>query len=199
MAAPTAQTAAPARRRILDAALELFVQRGVLGTSIEEVCARSRASVGSVYHHFGDKQGIAAALYMEGLAAYQRAFVEQLRDHEDAEAGVRGTVEFHLRWCAEHRDLMRFLLANGEVAYRTPELAEHNREFFGDVLAWWRPHARYGALRELDLDLAYALWLGPAQEFCRLWLAGRAASAPRRAGRTLADGAWHALRTRGGT
>jgi hypothetical protein len=61
-------------------------------------------------------------------------------------------------------------------------------------MVWWRPHARYGALRDLPLDLAHALWLGPVQEYCRVWLAGRAAVAPRQAAPVLADGAWQALK-----
>lgn len=177
------------RERILDSALELFVERGVVATSIEEVCARSGASVGSVYHHFAGKEGIADALVAETLSGYQAAFLEELRRHGGAEEGVRGIVRFHLRWCAEHRGAMRFLFAHGGAAPR-----EQNRAFFAEVMAWWRPHARYGALRDLPLDLAYALWLGPVQEYCRLWLAGRAAAGPRKAAPVLADGAWHALK-----
>jgi AcrR family transcriptional regulator len=180
--------AAPARERILDAALELFVERGVFATSIEDVCARSGASVGSLYHHFGGKEGLARTLYAEGLAAYQAAFLDELRRHDGAEQGVRAVVARHVRWCTEHPQLMRYLLGGGEAP------ANANREFFAAVMAWWRPHVRYGALRNLPLDLAYAVWLGPVQEYCRLWLAQRTTVPPRRAAPVLADAAWQALK-----
>lgn len=187
------------REAILDAALRAFLDHGVADTPIEDICAGAGASVGSVYHHFGDKGGLAGAVYVEAMADYQAAFLGVLHRHpDDAKAGVRGAVRAHLRWCLRDRsDLARFLLFHGDAARGAgaEALEELNRELFAEVLRWWRPHARYGALRELDLDLAYVLWLGPAQEYCRLRLAGRTAVAPARAGGALADAAWQSLRS----
>jgi AcrR family transcriptional regulator len=192
-------TKAARREAILDAALACFLERGVAGAGIEQVCARSGASVGSVYHHFGGKEGLAGAVYLAAMGDYQASFMAALRRHpDDAEAGVRAAVGEHVRWCLRRRpDRARFLLFHGDAARSAAAalLAQLNREFFASVLAWWRPHVRYGALRELDLDLAYALWLGPAQEYCRLRLAGRTEVAPAHAAPVLADGAWQALRS----
>jgi AcrR family transcriptional regulator len=187
------------REAILDAALRAFLDRGVAGAPIEDICVRAGASVGSVYHHFGDKGGLAGAVYVGALADYQATFLAVLRGHpDDAEAAVRAAVEAHLRWCLRDRpDLARFLLFQGDAARgaAVEALDELNREFFAEVLRWCRPHARYGALRELDLDLVYALWLGAAQEYCRLRLAGRTAVAPDHARPALADAAWQSLRS----
>lgn len=187
------------REAILEAALACFLEHGIAGAGIERVCARSGASVGSVYHHFGGKEGLAGAVFNEALGDYQASFVAALHRHPvDAEAGVRAGVREHLRWCLRRRpDRARFLLFHGDAARSAaPErLSALNREFFASVLSWWRPHVGYGALRDLDLDLAYALWLGPAQEYCRLRLAGRTTTSPSRAAQVLADGAWQALRS----
>lgn len=192
----------PRREAILEAALTCFLERGVAAAPIEEVCARAEASVGSVYHHFGGKEGLAGAVFLEALGGYQGGFLAALRRHpDDAEGGVRGVVRGHLRWClTDHPDLSRFLLFHGDGARGADveALKGLNRVFFGEVLRWWRPHARYGALRDLDLDLAYVLWLGPAQEYSRLRLSGRTTVSPRRAERLLADGAWQALRANQG-
>lgn len=194
-------SAAPARSRrdaILDAALHAFLDHGVADAAIEDICARSGASVGSVYHHFGDKGRLAGAVYATALADYQGRFVAVLAAHpDDPERGVRGVVGTHLRWCLRDRpDLAGFLLFGGDAARGASEaLEELNRDFFAAVRRWWGAHARAGKLRNLELDLAYALWLGPAQEYCRLRLAGRTAVSPRRAGPALADAAWRALRT----
>lgn len=187
------------RQSILEAALRAFLDRGVADAPIEDICGRAGASVGSVYHHFGDKGGLAGAVYVEALADYQATFLVVLRAHpDDAEVGVRSVVEAHLDWCLRDRsDLARFLLFQGDAARGAAgeALDELNRGFLSEVLRWWRPHARYGALRELDLDLVYALWLGPAQEYCRLRLAGRAAVAQDHARPALADAAWQSLRS----
>jgi AcrR family transcriptional regulator len=53
--------------------------------------------VGSIYHHFGGKAGLAAALYVEGLEDYQQGFLAVLARQPDAEAGIKGVVQHHLR------------------------------------------------------------------------------------------------------
>jgi AcrR family transcriptional regulator len=171
------------RDAILAAGLEAFLRDGVAGAPIQRVAADAEVSIGGLYHHFGDKRGLAAAVYERALVGYQQAFLEALDD--DVEAGVRAVVARHLDWCLRERpDEARFLLFHGDAA---GDLAAHNRAFFRAVMDWWRPRAP----RDLPFDLIYALWLGPAQEFCRLALSGRTTTDP---GDTLADAAWAALK-----
>lgn len=185
------------RERILDAALASFLEHGLVGASIEDVCTRSGASVGSVYHHFGNKDGLAGAVFVSALSQYQASFLTTLEQHpSDAEQGVRAMVDTHLRWCLrERRDHARFLLFHGDAARGATgdELLTSNRLFFRRVSGWWKTHVAYGALRALDFDLAYAILLGPAQEYCRLHLTGRTTVRPEQAGPALADAAWAAL------
>ena len=187
---------APSRREaILAAALRCFVRRGYSATTIEDIRRESGASVGSLYHHFGGKDGIAAALYVESLASYQAAFVAVLEGHDHARAGVESLVRHHLRWVGEHPDRARFLLAVREtevLAAAAPELRRRNRAFFAAVREWF---ARHPELPDLPPDLLEPLLLGPAQEFARHWLAGRATTTPKVAEDVLAAGAWHALTT----
>src|SRR2546423_6897860 len=64
----TARAGTAARRQaILDAAMHLFATRGLRATAIEDICAASGASNGSLYHHFGSKEGIAATLYASAI------------------------------------------------------------------------------------------------------------------------------------
>lgn len=51
------------RQQVLDAVLVLFSERGYFATSIQDISRESAVSVGSIYHHFGDKEGIARTLY----------------------------------------------------------------------------------------------------------------------------------------
>jgi AcrR family transcriptional regulator len=165
------------------AGLEAFLRDGVAGAPIQRIAVDAGVSIGGLYHHFGDKRGLAAAVYERALESYQAAFLSALDD--DAEAGVRAVVARHLDWCLrEHPDDARFLLFHTDAA---GDLSARNRAFFRAVLAWWQPRAP----RRLPFDLIYALWLGPAQEFCRLALAGRTTVDP---GDTLADAAWAALK-----
>lgn len=184
---------------ILDAALDAFDEKGYAAATIEDVRTRSGASVGSIYHHFGGKEQLAAALYLRALASYQDGFLAALRAHPPAEAGVKAVVEHHLDWVSRHRALARYLLDRSAVDIDRASgqaLREQNRAFFAGVQAWLRPHVEAGALQDVPLDLGSALWIGGAQEWTRHWLEGRTATSLRQARRILADAAWEALRTK---
>lgn len=189
------------QERILRAATRRFVRDGVLATRIEDIRGDADVSVGALYHHFPDKQALHAEAFIRALAEYQAGFVEALHDSEDAESGVKAAVRHHLSWIAANRDRGALLLGERPTGAGTVRrLADQNRAFFRAVLRWWRTHAGYGTLRELDAAPLYALWLGPAQEYSRHWLAGRNSKLPGSAGEpaavsdVLADAAWTALK-----
>jgi AcrR family transcriptional regulator len=56
---------ADTRRRLLDAAAELFGERGIDGASIDAIAERAERTSGAVYDHFGGKDGLLFAL-LEG-------------------------------------------------------------------------------------------------------------------------------------
>src|SRR5215213_1451313 len=99
----------PRQQAILDAALAAFLERGVLATTIEDVRERSGASVGSIYHHYGSKEGIAAALFVDGMRRYQDGAIEALRSK-----AVRGFVRRHVRWVTENPELATYLFTQRE-------------------------------------------------------------------------------------
>jgi AcrR family transcriptional regulator len=184
------------RAAILEAALAEFTAHGVAGASIEDIRRRAGASVGSIYHHFGDKDGIAGALYLEGLRDYQDGVLATLAEAASTREGVEDSVRHHVRWIAEHRDLARFLLLGRDarvvVATERP-LRELNRRFFSAVVKWTRPRVEAGELRALEPELLTALWIGPSQDLARHWLAGRTRISLIDAGPQLADAAWRCL------
>ncbi|MES9927776.1 MAG: TetR/AcrR family transcriptional regulator [Candidatus Thiodiazotropha sp. 6PDIVS] len=53
----------PVNSRILSTALDLFVERGFHNVSIHDIQKQSNVSIGSIYNHFGGKEGVAKALY----------------------------------------------------------------------------------------------------------------------------------------
>lgn len=198
MTARVATPTRPAGRRdeILDAALRCFTRAGYARTAIEDVVRESGASVGSIYHHFGGKEQLAAALYVDGLADYQRGFVRALEaDHADAERAVKALVRHHLRWVRRNRDRARYLLSSREaevIEASAEALAAMNRELFAATRRWTERWA--GELRPLSLGLLYAVVIGPSQEWARHWLAGRARESIAAAEPVLSEAAWRAVR-----
>jgi AcrR family transcriptional regulator len=79
MARTTGSTAEITQRRILDAARDLFAERGYAGTSIRDIAERLEMTKAALYYHFPGKQDVLAALVepwlqeIDTLAAWAEA------------------------------------------------------------------------------------------------------------------------------
>lgn len=185
---------APSKRQaLLDGALACFLEHGVVETTMEHVLSRSGASVGSLYHHFGGKEQLADALYVECLSAYHRGAYARLEAAATTEAGVRAIVEHHLDWMVEHTDRAKFLLAyrDHEIREASDELRSLNRHFYGRLEDWITARAEPPLP---PLPAVVAQWIGPSHNFARHWLTAQVHVTPELARPFLSDSAWHALR-----
>lgn len=70
--------------RLVDAALELFLERGFAGTRMEDVAARAGVSKGSIYLHFATKEELFRAVVRAGI-------VPRIDQAEAAIAGFEGS------------------------------------------------------------------------------------------------------------
>ena len=196
--ASVAASARSSRQLILSAALSTFDDHGYGTATMSDIRREAGVSNGSLYHHFPSKDHVAAALFAEGVADYQEGFLAMLAVAADAEAGIRGGVNFHLGWARRNQPLARFLLhamQAGEAAgERRP--ASERRPFLREVHGWLRREAQAGAIVELPRDLYYPIWIGPAQELTRQLLGGRVRLPARDAEHYLADEAWRSLRAK---
>ena len=55
------------RKEIIDAAFELMLSKGYEGTSIQDITDRINATKGLIYHYFGSKKDVAAAVIEEAI------------------------------------------------------------------------------------------------------------------------------------
>ncbi len=177
------------RETILKAALE-SLEAGEEVT-IEAVRERSGASVGSIYHHFGDKDGILGALYAEVLRGYQDGALRALRTASDAEEGIGAIVRNHLRWVESNPEQARFLLDGAARERAGGEVEALNKSMFATIDVWVRSEQ---AIRPMGLDVFFVSVFGPAQALSRSWLARREGSL-RDIEDDLAAAAWRAVRS----
>ena len=182
---------------ILSAALAVFCEKGIEATSIEDIRQRSLASVGSIYHHFGNKEGIAAALFAQGLDSYWQQIKENVTQAGNAEFAIHAIVSTHLNWIVEQPDMARFLFARRQAvsAEHDDAIRQRTASHFKEVFEKLKPWFKQGVLRRLPIELYGPLLLGPSQELARNWLGGRIAFNPLTAVDELSSAAWRTLAT----
>ena len=189
------------RQDILDAALACATAHGVDAISIDHLRAHCGASVGSIYHHFGNKEGVVAALFFDIFNLQSCSVQAQLDAAQDAEGGVRALVTGYLDWVVAQPAQARFLFqARSPVAAgpRAPDLAQAAQQRTQALRTWFEPHRQSGAVRALPCELLPSLVMGPVQSYCRAWLAAPAGPgalpSPSSYREELADAAWRAVR-----
>jgi AcrR family transcriptional regulator len=171
MATRTARTEAR-RSEIVEAALRCFTEVGFEATTIDMICSRSGASVGSLYHHFGDKIGVAAAVAIEGIARYQQGLFDILAGDSTPPDAVDAMVRYHVSWITEHTDWALYLFTQFRAATHGArrEVEAVNRLLLDDLAEWIDRHAAAGRLAPLPPRVFLAVVLGPIHELARGFL-----------------------------
>jgi len=177
------------RETILEAALE-SLEAGEEVT-IESVRERSGASVGSIYHHFGDKDGILGALYAQVLGEYQAGALRTVGSDPDAENGIKALVRHHLRWVERNPERARLLLDGAARERAVEEVDALNKVLFAAIEDWIGSQK---AIRSVRLEVFFVSVFGPAQTISRSWLARQTGSL-REVEDDMADAAWRAVRS----
>ncbi|HHH13022.1 MAG TPA: TetR/AcrR family transcriptional regulator [Thiolapillus brandeum] len=95
--------------RILTAALELFVSRGYHNVSVHDVQRRAGVSIGSIYNHFGGKEGIAKALYGHLLNELSELVKEVMESHKSLGERSRTLIRLLFEFTETRRDIIAFV------------------------------------------------------------------------------------------
>src|SRR5262245_783347 len=89
----TATEAASTRETLLEAAVPFFAEHGYAGASLEDLAAQLGVTRGAVYHHFGSKQGLFAAVVETLMARLEAEIVATAEGAPDLWAGMHAGCE----------------------------------------------------------------------------------------------------------
>ncbi|MEX0168852.1 TetR/AcrR family transcriptional regulator [Streptomyces sp. LMG1-1-1.1] len=182
--------------RLLTAALRVFAESGRQGFTVNAVSAASGVSLGSLYHHFGSFDGLAAALYIRCTERLCGEVVTALARARTARTGVRAVISAYLRFTEEHPDAALFLHASacsGYLVAHADRIREAREPLLAAIGAWMRPRVEAGEIAPMPGPVIEALVIGPAAETARRWLARTHDVDLAEAARILPDRVWRSL------
>ncbi|MFI9326515.1 TetR/AcrR family transcriptional regulator [Kitasatospora sp. NPDC052868] len=182
---------------LLGSALRVYAEAGQQGFTVSAVTAASRVSPGSLYHHFGSFDGLAAALYIRCLERQFDEMTAALESGRTARAGVRALVHAYLRFTEEQRDAALFLHSSaysGYLAARAEQIKAARAAGLAVIGAWMRARMERGEILPLPDLLVEVLMMGPLAEVARRRLSGGWEGDRGEIARILSEGIWRSLR-----
>jgi len=128
------------REQLLDIGRRLFAERGLDGTSIEEIAAQAGVSKPVVYEHFGGKEGLYAVVVDREVERFL-SMGTRLLEGEDTMAKFELAAVQLLRYIQENSDGFRILVrdsnptsGSGTFASLISDIASQVEYILGDVL-----------------------------------------------------------------
>jgi AcrR family transcriptional regulator len=186
------------KHAILEAALDCFTRQGIQATTIEHLCTRAGCSIGSIYHHFGNKEGIASGLFIHGIRLLHGDLLAGLHRCSTAEESVKAVVLQYSDWVTANPDLARYLLNSRDIVF-TDAARQELRRIYHDhllrIVEWFTPFVLHGEMKLLPPETYIPIISGPIEDYARHWLAGQFRDSPAIAKHVFAEAAWNGVRT----
>ena len=107
---PQTRDAESTRRRIIEAALGLFVEKGFADVAMRQIAERSGVTKSLIHHHFGSKEGLWKAVKEHALGIYAHEQRDELENAENPDADLlrRGVVNY-FRFLKDNPQVVRLL------------------------------------------------------------------------------------------
>jgi AcrR family transcriptional regulator len=107
------------RQRLLDAAEQLFAERGISGTTLRALTRAARVNLAAVHYHFGGKEGLLDAVVERRATAMNRERLRELDELERSAGRLEG--EASDRRVPQVEDILRAFFLSGLRAFESEE------------------------------------------------------------------------------
>jgi AcrR family transcriptional regulator len=159
-------------RQILEAALEVFAERGLSAARLEDIAKRAGVSKGTIYLYFPNKEELFREVVRNSVIAYIERAEATLTNQADAEQALRDWMTGYWAWLRSPVFPAMHRLVNSEmhsfpdlVAFYATEVIERAHRLICDILERameqerLRPMDPLVAARMLTaLFITHALW-----------------------------------------
>ncbi|MEC4748301.1 TetR/AcrR family transcriptional regulator [Methylomicrobium sp. Wu6] len=167
------QTKADAQDEILLAALKLFAEKGYFNTSLTDIAdAAGVKGTSGIYHHFKNKQMIAAALYANIFDSLNVSIDDIRRKNQKPSEQLRGIVDLLFRLTDDAPNVMQLLLVLNINEILPDEKPLIETPPFVKILKIFQTGTKNGDLRNLPPQLCFAYFFGIINHTLRLVLTG---------------------------
>ncbi len=176
---------------ILDAMLDLVVERGFHDAPMSLVAQRSGASAGVIYHHFGSKEEIIQALYVRIRTLKIEALIGDFSpDQEPRESFIQGCLKLYAFY-RKHKREMRFYEQYEHAGFACSTETSQEDERLVAFARHFSSRSKGGVLNEWPIAVVEELTIGFVVR-----LASQTRKLPEPLLREIADGLWQMVKAK---
>jgi len=160
------------RYRILNAAINIFSQKGYHNTRMDEIVAAAETSKGGIYFHFPSKQDIFLGLVDEFADLLEGRIAEAIEQEDSGIRRVDAALNACLDTFSQYRKLTKIFLVQAiglGVVFEEKQQEIHDR--FVEIIKKHLDQAiDEGDIAPLDTEIAAFAWMGALNEVVIRWI-----------------------------
>ncbi|MFW2365696.1 MAG: TetR/AcrR family transcriptional regulator [Desulforhopalus sp.] len=150
------------RELILSAALKLFTERGYFNTSVHDIQRQAKVSIGSIYHHFDNKEAIAKALFSQIESNMTIVISDIIHDVVSTHDRCKAVMSYLFEATEKNPDIMQYMLYAKHQEFMPNELPVCSSRPFSLMKEMVLEGIETGEIRRLDLNVAAVTVFGGA-------------------------------------
>lgn len=160
------------RERILDAALNVFSNKGYHDTRLDEIVNESGTSKGSIYFYFPNKERLFIALVDKFTDLLERKVMESVPEDAPAMERVRAALEAVLNTFGKYRMPAKVLLVQASglgAVFEEKRMDVHDR-FSNLIRVYLDDAVASGDIAPTDTEIVSRAWMGAINELVIRWV-----------------------------
>jgi TetR/AcrR family transcriptional regulator len=150
------------RQRILEAAAEVFAERGFGGAGVDEIARRAGVNKAMLYYHVGDKAALFAEVVNSNVEGIREAVISAMSGLDDPGERLRAIPRAFARTVGTHRYLPQLMLR--EIAAGGPNLPSEAVATIAEIMGMTKgvleDGVAKGVFRRVDPFVAHLILVG---------------------------------------
>lgn len=160
------------RHIILDTALDLFTSNGYFNTTVHHIQKTAGISIGSIYHHFANKEAIAKAIYDELVDQMSHAILSIMQQHDSARDRCHAVISYLFELTENEPRKMNYMLHVNHKEFIPDQKPVCSSVPFEMISSMVPIGMTSGEIKHMDSIAASVCLFGPALRLIHLKLDG---------------------------
>lgn len=149
---------------VIRAAVQLFVEKGIDGTTIKDIAALAHVSEGALYRHFKSKEALAWHIFVTHVNDFSIDLLAAVRPHKKTKDKIHAYISTCFKAFEEEQELFTYLLVSEHRELRNlPPSYKHPGHVAMELV---EEGQKAGDLKPMDVYVAGSIFVGAIIRLC---------------------------------